>query len=367
MTRRVLEIIPTLARGGAEKQLALLAKGLPRDEFDVHVCAITAGGPFENDLRAAGVPVTVLGKRFKYDPLSWWQLRAHIKRLAPDIVHTWMFTANAYGRAAARAAGAKKIVASERCVDSWKAGHQLWIDRYLARSTDRIVVNGRGVEQFYRQHGIPAAKLRVIHNGIEPAPPSNVTRAALCRELGLPENARLIGAVGRLWPQKRIKDVIWAADLIKVIRDDVHLLIIGDGPQRDDLERFRDLCGIEDKVHFLGQRDDVMRLMPHFDVLWLASSFEGLPNVVMEAMSAGVPVVATDIPGTNELVVHGQTGYLVPLGDRAGLGRGAYKILEDPALRERLGAAGRERIEREFSVAAMVERHAALYRELLES
>jgi glycosyltransferase involved in cell wall biosynthesis len=365
MTRRIVQIISTLDRGGAEKQLALLATGLPREEFEVHVCALTGGGPYEQELVRGGIPVAAMGKRWKFDPVCWWKLRDYLVRLRPALAHTWMFTANSYGRTAAVSAKVPRIVASERCVDSWKAWHQLAIDRRLARSTDAIVVNGRGVEQFYREQGIPAGKLRLITNGIGPAPPSDVTHDELCRELGLPAEARLIGAVGRLWHQKRIKDVIWAADLLKVTRKDVHLLIIGEGPQREALERFRELCLIEDQVHFLGARSDVMRLMPHFDLLWLASSFEGLPNVIMEAMSAGVPVVATDIWGNRELVVHGETGFLVPVGDRAGLARCAYKILEDGELRKRLGETGRRRILAEFSVETMVARHAALYRELL--
>lgn len=365
MKRLVLHIIPTLERGGAEKQLVLLATGLPRDEFEVQVCALTRGGPLETDLRAAGIPLAIIGKRWKFDPLAWWQLRRHITQVRPDIVQTWLFTANAYGRTAALAAGVKKIVASERCVDSWKGAHELWIDRLLARRTDAIVCNSRGVEQFYRHQGIDASKLRVIHNGIGPAAPSGATRDGLLAELGLPSNVRLIGAVGRLWQQKRVKDLIWAADLLKVIRSDVHLVILGDGPQRKALERYRELCHIEDQVHFLGARNDVARWMPHFEVLWLGSSFEGLPNVVMEAMASGVPVVATDIAGTNELVVHGQTGFLVPVGDRAGLARFTNKILDDSALAARLGTAGRERIGQEFTLAAMVEKHAALYRELV--
>jgi glycosyltransferase involved in cell wall biosynthesis len=367
MTRRILHVISTLTRGGAEKQLALLAAGLPRDEFDVHVCALSSGGPLEDDLRQAGIPVTVLGKRVKYDPIAWWQLRAHIAQLKPHLVQTWMFTANAYGRTAARSAGVRHIVASERCVDSWKSWHHLAIDRRLARYTDAIIVNSHGVEAFYREHGLPARKLRVIENGIGPPPVSNITHDALCDELGIPRGAFLIGAVGRLWHQKRLKDLIWAADLLKVIRDDVHLLILGDGPQRENLERFRDSCLIEDKVHFLGQRNDVMRFMPHFALLWLASTFEGLPNVVMEAMTCAVPVVATDIAGTRELVTHGVTGFLVPVGDRAGLARYANKILEDGALRQRLGESGRQRILADFSIEAMVAKHAALYRELLAS
>ncbi len=175
----------------------------------------------------------------------------------------------------------------------------------------------------------------------------------------------MIAAVCRLWPQKRVKDLIWATDLLRVIRDDVHLLLIGDGPQRAALERYARLCRVQHCVHFLGLRHDVPRLLPHCDLLWLASGYEGLPNVVMEAMAAGLPVVATDIPGTRDLVIPGETGYLVAVGDRAELARYASKLLDDPQLGRRLGAAGRERIARDFSVDTMVARYAELYRSLL--
>jgi glycosyltransferase involved in cell wall biosynthesis len=365
MKRRILQVIATLDRGGAEKQLALLAANLPRDEFEVHVCALTRGGPLESELRAAGIPLTVIGKRWKYDPLAWWMLRRYIRELVPDLVQTWLFTANAYGRTAACSAGVQRIVASEHCVDLWKSGGHLAIDRRLARTTDAIVCASHAVTEFYRQQGIPSAKLHTIHYGVAPVPESNLSRDDLCDELDIPRGSRLIGAIGRLWHQKRYKDLIWAADLLKVIRDDTHLLIIGDGPLRDSLEQFREACLIEDKVHFLGHRDDVPRLLPHFDLLWLASSYEGLPNVVMEAMAAGVPVVATDIPGTTELVTHGETGFLVSVGDRAGLARFAEKILTDHALRERLGAAGKARITADFSVDRYIQKYSELYRKLL--
>lgn len=361
---RVLHIIPTLDRSGAEKQLSLLATALSREAFDPHVCVLTRGGPYEADLKRAGIPVIPIGKSFKVDPAAFLRLKRHITALAPDVVHTWLFAANSYGRAAALAAGVKHLIAAERCVDPWKVWHELAIDRWLGRRSDRIVVNSSGIRDFYVRHGLPPEKFAVIANGILPAPAGGA-RDELLAELGLPQNVRLIGAVGRLWPQKRMKDLIWAADLLKVIRDDVHLLIIGDGPQRARLERFRRQVRIEDKVHFLGHRGDVARWMPHFDLLWLASEYEGLPNVILEAMAAGVPVVASDISGNRDLVVPDETGYLVPVGDRAALARQANKLLDDVDLARRLGDAGRQRVLREFTVERMVERHEQLYREVI--
>jgi glycosyltransferase involved in cell wall biosynthesis len=367
MTVRALQIIPTLDRSGAEKQLTLLAAGLPRERFDVRVCVLTRTGPLAADLDAAGIPWTLIGKRWKADPLALWKLRRHIQEWKPDLVQTWLFAANSFGRAAALSAGVPRVVASERSVDPWKSGWQFGVDRWLARRTAAIVVNSTGVRDFYTRHGLPNEKFEVIPNGVELPPPSTRTRADLLKELGLPEGARIVGAVGRLWPQKRLKDLIWAADLLKVIRDDVHLLIIGDGPLRDRLERYRRQVRIEDRVHFLGHRADVADLLPHFDVLWLGSGYEGMPNVVMEAMAAGVPVVATDIPGTRDLVQTNVTGYLVPIGDRAGFAKYTRKLLDDDALRNAFGAAGQARMREEFSVAKMIERYAAFYERILAS
>ncbi len=366
MKKRLLHIIPTLDQAGAEKQLSLLVRGLDSEVFETHVCVLTRTGPLAADLEAAGIPIWPIGKRWKLDPFALRRLVQLMRRLRPDLVHTWLFAGNSYGRAAALRAGVPCVVATERCVDPWKVWHELAIDRSLARRTATIVVNSNGVRDFYVAHGLPADKFTCIPNGIGAATPSSLSRDALLAQLGLPSNARLMGAVGRLWPQKRVKDLIWMADLLKVVRPDRHLLIIGEGPQRARLERFRHVIGIEDRVHFLGHRTDVPEIMPHFDLLLLASSYEGLPNSVMEAMAAGVPVVATDIPGNRDLVVENVTGYLVPPGDRGAFAKCAQQILDDKELAQRLGAGGKQRIAEHFTIEKMVASHAELYRGLLE-
>jgi glycosyltransferase involved in cell wall biosynthesis len=364
---RLLLIIPTLDRGGAEKQLSLLAAGLAQQsDFDVHVACLTRGGPWEAHLAAAGVPVTIIGKSWKFDPPAYWRLKRFISDLRPEIVHTWLFAANSYGRQAALAAGVKHLVAGERCVDRWKVWYEFAIDRRLAKRTERIVTNSAAVADFYAEHGIDREKFVVIPNGVPPfIPPADNPRAALAQELDLPVDARWIGVVGRLWPQKRVKDLVWGAELLRVARDDVRVLILGDGPQRWRLERYARQVGSASIIRFLGERPDVPRFLPHLYALWMGSGYEGQSNAILEAMAAGLPVVATDIPGNRELVVPHETGLLVKVGDRANLARKIQTLLNDPALAARLGAAGRERIERDFSVEQMVARHADFYRSLL--
>ena len=364
--KRLLLIIPTLVRGGAEKQLVMLAKGLPREEFEVHVCVLTHTGPYQQELEASGIAVNVIGKRAKLDPICYWRLRQYIKRLQPDIVHTWLFAANAYGRHAARSAGVPHIIGGERSVDPWKADYELWLDRRLARISDRIATNSTGVMDFYASKGLPAEKFTVIANGIDlPTGPSALTREQLLNSLNIPADAHLVGGVGRLWPQKRPRDLVWTAELLKAGQSDVHLLLIGDGPQRARLERFTRQIRTEDRIHFLGARSDVADLMPHFTCLWQASGYEGQSNAVLEAMSHGVPVIASDIPGNRDLVVPEKTGYLFPVGDCVTAARCTMKLLKNAELAKQLGAAGRERIATKFTLEQMVAGHVAMYREVM--
>jgi glycosyltransferase involved in cell wall biosynthesis len=363
---RILHIIPTFDRAGAEKQLLVLARGLPRDEFDVHVCALTRGGPLREEFSAAGIPTTVIGKRLKADPVAFTRLVKHIRAVKPDLVHTWIFAAGSYGRVAAQMAGVPHVVAGEYCVDRWKSTWQWLVDRKLAERTDRFVTNSAAVRDFCAEHGLAAEKFAVIHNGVEPPRPSDVTRQELLTELNCPPEAKLIGVVSRLWTQKRVKDLIWAADLLRVLHNNLRLLIIGDGPERSALERFARLASDLDHIRFLGHRDDVWRIMPHLDCFWNGSGYEGQPNAVMEAMAAGVPVVASDIPGNRELVVDGETGFLVPIAARAARARATDQIFTNPTLATRLGTAARQRMHDHFSVDQNIAAHAAMYREVVD-
>ncbi len=362
----VLQVIPTLDRSGAEKQMVLLATGLPRDRFRVEVAALTRLGPLEADLKAAGVPVTLIGKRGKLDPRTLSRLTRLMKDREIDVVQTWIFAANVYGRTAAHRARVPVVVTAEMAVDLWKGRMELGLDRFLAPWTDRVVGNSQAVVDFYRKAGVPEAKLSRIPSGIADEEPPEDDPTQVRASLGVDPEAPVILFVGRLAEQKGVHDLLLALDLLQHVEPTARTWIVGDGPLRTSLEEraeaFRLLEG--PRVRFLGHRDDVPRLLKAADLLVLPSLYEGLPNVVLEAMRYRKPVVATAAPGTTEVVVDGETGVLVPVHAPKELARAIRDLIRDPDRRTALGEAGRRRVEEEFRIQTMIDRFGELYEEL---
>ncbi len=364
---KVLQVIPTLDRSGAEKQMVLLAKGLPRDRFCVEVAALTRLGPLEAELRAAGVRVTLLGKRFKFDPLALARLVRLLRARSFDVVQSWIFAANTYGRVAARLAGVPVVVVAEMAVDLWKGRGERFLDRRLATWCDRLVGNSQAVVDFYRELGVPSDRLTMIYSGAGDEEPPPIDPVEVRASFGFEPAAPLVLFAGRLAEQKRVDDLLKALDLVQHIQPDVRTLIAGDGPLRDRLEETAHAYHLDGRVRFLGHRDDVPRLLASANLVVLPSAYEGLPNVVLEAMRFRKPVVATAAPGTTEVVDDGQTGILVPIGDARLMARAIRDIVRDPALAHRMGEAGRARVEANFRGDAMVAHFAELYENLARS
>jgi glycosyltransferase involved in cell wall biosynthesis len=378
MPRRILHVIPTLNIGGAEKQLALLLRGLDRDRFAPAVACTTLAGPLLGDIEATGTPVRVFGKRRRIDPLLVWRLARWMRRLRPDLVHTWMFTANTWGRLAALLARRPPVVASERCVDLWKRPLHRAIDRTLARASARVVANSDAVARFLREReGIPSSRIRVVHNGLDPrdgerlGPRPTGEAAALRRELGFAADALVVGDVARIdakndlltWVEVVARLGARHAGLVAVLAGDAVL-----PAEREYARRLRQAIGdrgLEGRVRLLGFRRDLERVLPALDLLLHTSSMEGFPNSIMEAMAAGLPVVATPAGGTPELVADGETGLLAPVGDAASLAARASDLLRDPERRRRMGEAGARRVRERFSMRRMVEETERLYDEVL--
>ena len=363
MTLRICWIIPTLDEGGAEKQLCLLAKGIDRSVFEPMVVTLTRSGPRASELQRCGVPVVEINKRGKLDPFAYLRLTKAIRNFAPQVVHTWLYAANSYGRLAALHAKVPVILGGERCVDPWKGASHGIVDRFLAKRTMGILANSQSIADFYAARGIERKKFHIIPNGVEPSTMPQISRSEAAQRMGVDSGRILIGAVGRLWLQKGHKDMIWAAEMLRILHESTSLVIIGDGPERQRLEHYRDQVRAAEEIRFLGHRSDAAQLVPHFDILWNASLYEGQSNTILEAMQASVPVIASDIPGNRDLVQHESNGLLFPASDVGSLVKSTSHLIESVNLRKSLAANAKSLVEKEFSVRKMIERHEEYYKD----
>jgi glycosyltransferase involved in cell wall biosynthesis len=325
------------------------------------------------------VPISALSRRFSFGTLAFLRLVRLIRRFKPDVVHTWNLDAAMYAGAAlkpwpqkwhgrVRAARVRpehpRLVMGLYRIEPWRPAWHYFFARRLSDLADRLVTNSSSVRDWFIARGWRSDKFMLAPIGVPAAGLCSALRDQLLRELQLPENAKLIGVVGRLTPENRTKDLIWAADLLRVLHDNLRLLVIGEGPLRPSLEEYARLASDLEHIQFLGDRPDLCRIMPHLDVLWNGGENVGLSPAVMDAMSAGVPVVASDTPTNRELVVENETGYLIPLGTRSGRAaraRNTDRIFNDVQLAARLAAAARKRIVEKFDTMRMVEWYEELY------
>ncbi|MCK4325604.1 GT4 family glycosyltransferase PelF [bacterium] len=361
---KILYVIATMDIGGAERQLVELVKRLNKDKYDVTVCCLTRGGPLEEDLKEAGIKYCILWKRFKFDFSVILKLIRLLRREKADILHTYMFTSNSFGRVAGILARVPEIIISEHCVDIWKNRFHFFIDKILLHWTDKVICVSNGVRKFYvNRIGISEGKTVTIYNGIALGH-LHTNAEVTANKYGLCSEGRIIGAIGRLIVQKGLKYLIHAMAITLKQVPQTKLLIIGDGPERGNLCELAGRLGITDKVIFLGFQKDITRFLRTMEILAMPSLFEGLPVVALEAMTLEKPVIATKILGVDEVVEDGKTGVLVPPRNPDALAHAIIELLNDVEESKRMGMAGRERVEKYFNVNLMVKKYEDVYDEL---
>jgi len=353
--------ITDLDIGGAERALVALATGLDRRRWLPSVVALGGEGALAGPLREAGIAVECLDVDRRRPARAIGALVGTLRRARPRLVQSFLFHANVASKLAGPLAGRPWVVGGLRVAERRKRWH-LALDRLTSRLSTGSVCVSEGVRRFSSEPGgIAADRLVVIPNGVDPAPfdrAGGVDRAAL----GVPAGAFLTLYVGRLDPQKGLGVLLDAASEVIEARPDWHLALAGDGPEREAL-RARPVAHPDRvrRIHWLGRRDDVPSLLKSADLLVLPSLWEGMPNVVLEAMAARRPVVASAVEGTEDLVEPGRTGWLVPPGDAGALASALRDAASDPGRLRRYGEAGRARVEAEFTPGRVVRAYERLW------
>ncbi|MBX7071780.1 MAG: glycosyltransferase [Pirellulales bacterium] len=365
---RIAFCITELQTGGAERALVELAARIDRQQFQPIVYSLGPPPRPPHDelparLAAAEVPVVYLNATRPWHAAgSVWRLARHFQQRPPDVVQTFLFHANFIGRLAARLAGVPHVVAGIRVAEQQQRWH-LWLDWATSPLVDRYICVSDDVLTFSHQAGgLPRQKLQSIGNGVDLARFA-VPRIGLAN-LAIDQNRSLITYVGRLEEQKRH---LWLLRLMPPVLEqlpDHDLLIVGDGPQRDQAVRLAAELGLSRRVHFVGWRPDVPAILRASELLVLPSAWEGMPNVVLEAMAAGLPVVATRVEGVASSLGDAAEEQITAPDDSAAFSRQIVKIAGNSALAAELGAANQRRAAEFYGLDAIVRQYEAVYQQL---
>ena len=333
--------------GGSERHLLTLLPALAARGVDVRFLGLDddsrAPGPF---YEAMTVPYARVPAPRDLDPRLAWQVRAQTRDA--DIVHTHLVHADVYG-----ALGADRLVSTKHNDDPFRAGAFRFFERALARKAAKVIAITEALAHFQVDRvGLPANKVEVIHYGLDDLPAAWGSNPAD----DVPAQARVLLAVCRLEPQKGLDIAVRALPDIRTRHPTAELVVLGEGPQRPDLEQLA--ANLEVPVHLLGRVPDVAAWLQRADVLVHPARWEGFGLALLEAMLASKPVVATSVSSIPEIVVDGQTGLLVPPDEPQVLAAAVTRVLDEPG---DYGEQGRRRAQSQFSVSRMADRTLALY------
>lgn len=367
----VVVVISNLEYGGAQRQVVELANHMDPARFDVHVCSLSDYVPLAAELQRREERLHIIHKRWKFDYSVVPRLAKLLWGLQADVVHSYLFDADIAARLAGRKARTPVVINSERNTDYHLKRRQLaayWLTR---RCVDLIIANSRAGAAFNsRMLGHDAGFYRVVHNGVNTETFKRGDAVAVRRRLGLDPSERVIGMFTSFKAQKNHALIFRAFKRLLQDGVEARLMLVGDelyaGMHGSDAYKIQmnalvDELGIRERCLFLGNRNDVADLYCACDLTVLPSLFEGTPNVLLESMACGVPIVATDVSDNAMVAPDGRVGYIIQLGDEAALAERIGQLLKNESLRREMGAAARKWVATEFSCARLASRTAEVY------
>jgi glycosyltransferase involved in cell wall biosynthesis len=370
---KVVILVHLVGPGGGETMAVESAIGLDAERFERVLCLgrwheLEEVEPTAGMLRgveASGARILRLRRKSRYDLRAWLPLIRLLRRERVEILHGHMFGSNVWACVIGRLARVPVIVCHEHMWSYGGGRLRAWVDRWLiARWSDAfIAVSEAGLRSMIEVERIRPQDVALLRNGVPMLPTGDPDRVR--EELSIGAGQPVIVTVGSLRPEKAYEVLVEAAASLAPSQPGLRVLIAGEGPERPKLESLIGELGMTEVVTLLGVRADVPDLLAAADLAVCCSDFEGGPLAVMEYMGAELPVIATRVGGLPELIRDGENGALVPPRDSAALAEGAQRLLADPALRQRLGRAGRELRERDYGIDAYIRRLEDLYSRLL--
>jgi len=353
---RLVFLLQDLKFGGTQRQVLELARRLDPEQFRPEIWLLIAGDDLVPLARDWGLPLTWLSRQEKVGPGALTNLWRHLQGGGIDLLMLFTVVPNIWGRILGRLARVPVIVGNCRGGTSPRQQHERW----LWPLADLILCNAAAIQATLVENlGVPRQRLTVIVNGVD-------TEFYCPGPAGQRSNPQVILSVARLVPDKDHDTLIAAFSQVSAAFPEAELWLVGDGPRRQAIQEQVRRSLAPDRVRFWPGQPDIRPLLHQACLLVLSSCYEALPNVVLEAMAAGLPVVATRVGGLPELVVPGRTGWLVPPGDAPALAAAMSQALGDADTREALGRAGRERAVGDFSMEAMTHRYETVLSSLLK-